>query len=188
MKRAIKILLFSDSWIVLALGMLGPIYAIFVQEIGGDLLDASWAYFTYMFTSGVVMYLLSHWEDRFEHKEKLIIIAYGIATIGCFSYLLVYDQISLLITQVILGLSMALLDPAYDSVYSHYVTRSSEASEWGAWEALDYVVTAIAALAGGYIVTSFGFTTLFLSMGFAGILATFLALFLLKDAKYLNKK
>lgn len=76
MKRGIKFLLLSDTWVTLALGMIGPIYAIFVEDIGGDILDASWAYFAFMITSGVVMYLISHWEDRVKHKEKLVTLGY----------------------------------------------------------------------------------------------------------------
>lgn len=41
MKKGIKVLLISDAWINLAVGMIGPIYAIFVDEIGGGILDAS---------------------------------------------------------------------------------------------------------------------------------------------------
>ena len=115
MKKGIRALLLSDALINLALGMIGPIYAIFVEQIGGDMLDASWAYFAYMFTAGSVMYLISKWEDRVKHKEKLVLIGYSLTSIGCLSYLFVSDHITLLITQVILGLSMAILDPAFDS-------------------------------------------------------------------------
>lgn len=55
MKRGLRFLLIADTWATLAIGMLGPIYAIFVEEIGGDLLDASWAYFAFMITSGILM-------------------------------------------------------------------------------------------------------------------------------------
>ena len=54
MKKGLKFLVLSDSWATLALGMIGPIYAIFVEQIGGDILDASWAYFAFTMTSGVV--------------------------------------------------------------------------------------------------------------------------------------
>ena len=71
MQNGLKILIVADAFANLALGMLGPIYAIFVGEIGGDILDVGWAYFTFTFTSGVVLYLISKWEDRVLHKEKL---------------------------------------------------------------------------------------------------------------------
>ncbi len=63
MKRGLYFLLASDAWANLALGMLGPIYAIFVEQIGGDILDASWAYFAFTFTSGIMIYIVGRWED-----------------------------------------------------------------------------------------------------------------------------
>lgn len=186
MKRGLKVLLYSDGFANLALGMIGPIYAIFVVEIGGDILDASWAYFTYMFTSGFVMYLISRWEDRFKHKEKLVILGYILTNLGCLMYLFVYNQETLLVTQVILGLSMAILSPVFDSVYSHYVIPESEASNWGVWEAMNYIVAAIAAIIGGYVADYFGFKALFIVMFIISLVSTYKSLSLLRNKRYLN--
>lgn len=186
MKNGIKILLISDGWANLALGMLGPIYAIFVEKIGGDILDASWAYSTYMITAGIIMYLLSKWEDREKHKEKFIVFGYAIASLGCFMYLFVFDQLTLLITQATLGFSMAILTPSFDAVYSHYVKEKEEASNWGIWEAMSYIITAIAAVIGGYIVNGFGFKTLFIVMFIISLFSTIQSLFLYRGKKYLD--
>lgn len=186
MKRGIKFLLLADAWVNLALGMLGPIYALFVEQIGGDILDASWAYFAYMLTTGVVIWLISRWEDRFAHKEILVTCGYLATSIGCLSYVFVNDQMSLLITQVILGFATALLNPAFDSLYSHYVTRKAETSDWGTWEAMGYVVTAVAAIVGGYIAYGFGFRTLFLVMFLSSIASTLVSFNMFRKKKYLR--
>jgi MFS family permease len=186
MKRGLKILLYSDAFISLALGMIGPIYAIFVEKIGGDILDASWAYFAYMFTAGIVMYLISNFEDRSKHKEKFIIVGYILTNIGCFFYIFVYNQFTLMLTQIVLGLSVAILDPAFDAVYSHYVTKSKEASDWGIWESMSYIVTAIAAIVGGYIASLFGFKILFVVMFIISLFGTLKALSLFRSKKHLN--
>ena len=92
MKRGLKLLVLTDAWATLALGMLGPIYAIFVENIGGDILDASWAFFAFTFTSGIVMYLLSFLENKIKHKEKLILFSYALIAIGCLGYYFVYRE------------------------------------------------------------------------------------------------
>lgn len=186
MKKGIKVLLVSDAWINLAVGMIGPIYAIFVEDIGGDILDASWAYSTYMFTAGIVMYILSKWEDHNKHKEKFIIAGYALTSLGCLLYYYVYNQFTLLLAQVILGLSVAILAPAFDAIYSHYVIADEEASNWGIWEAMSYVVTAISALIGGYVANSFGFKTLFILMFTISLIGTFNSLLLYRGKIYLN--
>src|SRR3989344_8851073 len=123
MKKGLKFLVLSDAWATLALGMIGPIYAIFVEQIGGDILDASWAYFAFTLTSGIVMYLLSFWEDHIKHKEYLINLSYLLLSLGCLGYYFVYNQTTLLMVEVVFGLATAFLAPAYDTVYSHYVKK-----------------------------------------------------------------
>lgn len=186
MKKGIKILLVADGFMSFSLGMLGPIYAIFVEKIGGDILDASWAYSTYMITAGVVMYILSKWEDRSKHKEKFIVMGYALTAVGCLLYVFVTSQTTLLIAQIILGLAIAVLDPAFDAIYAHFVTQKEEASNWGIWESTNYIITAIAAIAGGYIAKVFGFQVLFVCMFLTALMGVGYSLFLFKSQKYLQ--
>lgn len=186
MKRGLKVLLISDGFVNLSLGMIGPIYAIFVENIGGDILDASWAYFAFMFSAGIIMYIISRWEDSSKHKEKLILAGYMLSNVGCLFYIFVNNQAMLLVTQIILGISMAVLSPAFDSVYSHYVTKSEEASNWGIWESMSYIVTAIAAIIGGYVADLYGFRVLFVVMFIISLMSSFEALFLFKNKRYLS--
>jgi drug/metabolite transporter (DMT)-like permease len=74
MNRTIKTLLATDSLFVLAAGMLGPIYAIFVERIGGDILEAGGAYAAFSLASGILIFLISKWEDHVRHQEKLVVI------------------------------------------------------------------------------------------------------------------
>lgn len=164
MKRGIKLLLLSDLWITLSLGMIGPIYAIFVEQIGGDLLDAGWAYFAFMMTTGIVLFIMGKWEDKVKHKERLLLVGYSLMALGCLSYYFVNSQISLVITQIILGLAEAIQLPAYDALYSKYLTKDHAASEWATWESQSYIATAIAAVIGSWIATVYGFRLLFAVM------------------------
>lgn len=185
MKRGIKLLLFIDSWVGLALGMIGPIYAIFVQKVGGDILEASWAYFAFLMSSGVIIYIMGKWEDKVGHKETLVCIGYGIIALGCLSYVFVYDRITLILTQVILGLGSAILNPAFDALYTDYIDKKEEASEWADWEAMHFIVTALAAVAGGYVAVAFGFRVLFLAMFTLSLVSVATAVIYLKKKKYL---
>jgi MFS family permease len=188
MKKGIKFLLLADALATLGVGMIGPIYAIFVEDIGGDILDASWAYFAFMITSGAVMYLFSKWEDHAKYKEKFVVGGYFIIAAGCLSYLFVNSQFTLLITQVILGLGIAFCSPAFDALYSHYIIKKEETSDWGTWESLAYIVTAIAAVVGGYLASSLGFKTLFVFMFIASLGGAMASLNLFRDKQYLNSK
>lgn len=184
MKKGLKLLLLADTWATLALGLIGPIYALFVEEIGGDILDASWSYFAFMFTTGFVMYLVGHWEDKIHHKEKLVVLGYSLTTVGCFSYIFVSDQTSLIVTQIILGVASALCVPAFDALYSDLLDKEREASEWSFEEAMIYMVTAIASVAGGYIANIYSFRFLFFIMFLISLMSVITSAFLLSHSDY----
>ena len=187
MKKGLKFLLVSDALSTFALGMIGPIYAIFIEGIGGDILDASWAYFTFTLTSAITIYLIGKWEDHIMHKEKLVAFGYFLTAIGCLGYVFVSNQMELLMVQVVLGIAVAVLSPAFDALYSHYVVGTHEASDWGTWESMGYAVAAIASVAGGYAVHQFGFKFLFMVMFVAAISGAVMSLYLFRDKKYLHQ-
>ena len=164
MKRMLKILLLADACFIFAAGLLGPIYAIFVSEIGGDLLDAGWAWAAFMLTSGIVVFLLSRWENKVKHYEKLIIGGYAIRSLAVLGYVFVNNPLQLMIAQAFLGLGEAFTLPAYDALFTKTVEKGKEAAQWGDWEAMAYIVTAFSAIIGSAVATAFGFRTLFMAM------------------------
>ncbi|MFA6042686.1 MAG: MFS transporter [Patescibacteria group bacterium] len=178
MRRGVQILLLTDAWWSLAIGLIGPIYAIFVQDIGGDILDASWAYFAFMFSSGVALYLFGKIEDKIKKPQYALTLGYVLLSLGCFSYIFVHDQFTLVITQIILGMGIAVASPIFDAMYGRFVSKGHAASEWGDWEAMGYIVTAIASLIGGYLATLVGFRWLFIIMFAISVLSVITSLFL----------
>jgi len=164
MNRTLKILLLTDACFIFAAGLFGPIYAIFVEGIGGDLLDAGWAAAAFMLAAGVVVFLLSRWENRVHHFEPMIIGGYAIRTVAIFGYIFVADAWHLMVVQIILGLGEALTIPAYDALFTTHIDKGQEASRWGDWEAMAYIVTALSAVIGASIATAFGFQTMFIAM------------------------
>ena len=49
-----RILLYGSNLWYLGAGMLGPLFAVFTEQIGGDVLDISWAWATYLIIAGVL--------------------------------------------------------------------------------------------------------------------------------------
>lgn len=183
MKLLQRLLLVTDAFYMLAGAVIAPIYALFVKNIGGDLLDASLTFTVYIITAGIVVLILGFWEDKTKHQNKFVIAGYGVGMIGYFGYLFVDSAGNLLIVQAILGLSAALKDPAYDALFSNSGTKHL-ALAWGEWEAVDYIALGIGAFAGGFIAQEFGFPVLLLIM-FAFSVGSFsTSLFLLR---YRNK-
>lgn len=177
-----KLLLLTDAFFLLSGGLLGPIYALYVQKIGGDLLDASTTFAIFMITAGIVVFLLGMWEDKVKHQKKFVIAGYGIAMIGSCGYLFVTSTWGLFIVQAILGLAVAMKDPAYDALFSN--SQKHLALAWGEWEAVDYIALGIGAFVGGLIASQFGFHVLLWCMFGLSMLAFSLSMLLLRYKKY----
>lgn len=185
MKRAIKVILLSSFFASLAGGLFGPIYAIFVQGIGGNLIDAGTSYAVFSIVSGILIYVLGKWEDHVKHQEKLVVVARVMLVLGFAGYLIVRSPLQLFIVQAILGISEAVSTPAMDSIYSKNVSRKKSASEWGTWESMYAIVVGVAAIIGGVLAQEFGFKILFLIMFIISICSLIASLLLLKKIKTL---
>jgi MFS family permease len=163
---------------MLAGGLFGPIYAVFVEEIGGDLLTAGAAYSGFAIAAGILIFLISRWEDHVKHKEKLIIAGYVFSCIGFAGYLLIKAPVHLFIVQIIFGLGEAVGTPAFDGMYSKHLDKGKFISEWGLWESMSYITLGVAAIAGGFLANTYGFKFLFWIMLGLSILGLVASLFL----------
>ena len=162
--QALRILLSTNAMILMAAAMLGPIYALFVEKIGGDLMDASFAGGIFAFVAGLTTLISGKYSDRIKENELIVVLGYVIMAVGFFLYLWVNSVIFLFMVQVIIGLGEAVYSPAFDAVYSKHLDGHKSGTQWGAWESMNYFTTAVGAIVGGAVVTIFGFQTLFIIM------------------------
>jgi len=183
MTRKLKIILATTSLFALAGEMFGPIYAVFVKEIGGDLLTAGGAYGLFAFSTGLLMFLIAKYEDRVKHQERLIVFSNSIMCIGFLGYLFISKPIHLFIVQIILGVSSAIGSPVYSAVYSRAVDKKRAAFHWGAWESLWYMVAGMAAIIGGYLANLYGFRFIFVIMFVISLIGLFVSLLLLEKKR-----
>lgn len=183
-----KILLAASILSVVPSGLIGPIYAIFVNRVGGDVLaaSASWSIFAFVF--GALMLVFGLLEDHRLNKKAIIVAGYGILALGNLGYLFVSNVIQLFIVQAILGFGGAIMTPAWDAIYSKKVGRNKESSQWAYWEGGTRIVYAGAILAGGLIVTLYGFPMLFVLMFLFDLASAFTASLILKERHFKKAK
>ena len=164
MDKIIKILMITSIFSYVAFGLFGPIYAIYVQEIGGSILEASGAMGIFAIVVGVVTIFLGKIGDDKHLKKKLIVIGYFLGAISTLGYYFVRNPLQLFIVQIFLGLAEALINPNWDALFSKHVKKDKEATEWGIWEGSKQIAVGIASITGGIVVVIFGFKTLILIM------------------------
>ncbi len=170
--KAIKILLYGGNIWYFGEGMLGPLFAVFAQKIGGNILDIVWAWATYLIVTGVFYIIVGKIVDGHHSKTKVMIAGYALNTIFTFGYLLVRTPASLMLVQVGLGFAAALATPTWNALYTHYEDKNHDGYEWGLAGGTARIVTGLATLVGGLIVTTFSFNALFILMGCIQAIAT----------------
>lgn len=175
--RPIRILLATNSLILIAGAMLGPIYAVFVQRIGGDLLDASYAFGVYYLAAGITTFISGKYADKLKENELIVVWGYVIMALGFFGYIFVSSVWALLIVQVVIGMGEAIYSPAFDALYSKHLDGRKSGRAWGTWESINYFTTALGAVVGGVLVTYFGFNVMFVVMG---LISFFSALYIFR--------
>jgi len=169
--RAIRSMLFADSLLLVATAMLGPLYAIFVEELGGDLLDAGATFAVFSFVAGVVILISGAMGDRAKEPELIIVAGYLITAIGFFAYAFVNSMVALMAVQVIVGVGLAVRAPVFDALFSEHLDKHREGIEWGAWDSMSYFAGAFGAVVGGYIASNFGFTYIFFIMAVLSLIS-----------------
>jgi MFS family permease len=178
--HAIKILLVTNALILIAGAMFGPIYAIFVEKVGGGLLDASITGGVFAIAAGITTLISSVYADKIREKKLILVWGYTFIGIGFVMYLFVKSIWSLLLVQMWIGFSEAMYYPAFDAMYSRHLDKHKEGREWGAWEAMDYFTTAFGAITGGIVVTYLGFNAIFVMMSILCFLSAAYIFFLPK--------
>lgn len=162
--RALRILLSTNAFILLVGAMLGPVYALFVEKIGGSLLDASFAGALFALAAGVTTLISGKYSDKVKETELIIVVGYLIIGISFLLYIFVNSVIQLFLVQMLIGFGSAVYSPAFDAVYSNHLDGRKSGRQWGAWESMNYFTTAVGATLGGFIITRFGFQTMFFVM------------------------
>jgi len=160
-------------------GLLGPLFAIFAERLGGDVLEITWAWATYLIVSGLLTVYIGNLSDKVD-KKKLVFYGYVLNMIFTFSYLLVHNSQSLLIVQAGLGVAAALATPTWNALFSEHENKKKDGLEWGLSDGMSQFFTGLAVIAGGFIVSYFSFTILFITMGIIQIFAVIRLLPILK--------
>lgn len=162
--KALRILLYTNGLILMAGAMLGPIYGLFVEKIGGSLMDAGIAGGIFAFVAGVTTLISGKYSDQVKENELIVVLGYLIMGTGFFLYFFVNSVFFLFAVEILLGIGQAIYAPAFDAIYSKHLDGHKSGTQWGAWESMNFFTTAIGSVLGGAVVAFLGFQTLFVIM------------------------
>jgi MFS family permease len=181
--KALKTLFLYNGIFVGAAAMLGPLYAIYVVKFvdGVTAISVSWAAF--LISTAIFTYVVSQKGDGAKEKEYLLLAGYVIRILSWISLIFVHNLVALVLVQILLGLGESLGTPSFNALFAGHLDKNKYVKEYSNWLLVANLSSAAGILAGGAVVNSFGFKTLFLFMA-AFSLVAFLGI-LLKPRKLL---
>lgn len=165
LSRTTKILLTGANIWYFGEGMLGPLFAVFAEKVGGDILDITWAWATYLVITGICYILVGKLINGKPYKEKIMVAGYSLNALFTFGYLFVSDSWHLFIVQAGLGIAEAIGTPAWDALYAKNAGDDHDTYAWGLSSGQSQIVTGAAILVGGLITHYGSFNILFIMMG-----------------------
>lgn len=175
MTRRIPLLLLSSSLWYFSEGLLGPLFAVFSEQVGGDVLDITAAWAIYLIVSGVAYPIVGRLLNGTVWKFRMITIGYALNTVFTFAYLLVSDTAELLLVQVGLGIAEALSTPSWDAYYAAQLRDNNSIDDtffWGVASGHTQFISGVAIAVGGLIANFISFRALFVTMGVLSLFAT----------------
>ncbi|MBI5151611.1 MAG: MFS transporter [Candidatus Pacebacteria bacterium] len=172
-KRQRVLFLGSSLW-AFSEGLFGPLFAVFTEQIGGNLLDVSWAWTIYLVVTGSLIILIGKVSDKkWFSKSYAMYAGYAINALCTFAYLLIRTPTQLFLVGALSGLANALIEPNWNSLFTRYEDKKQSGSAWGWVGGQAQILSGLAVLIGGLIVQYFSFSALFITMGIVQVISLY---------------
>ncbi|MBN1585202.1 MFS transporter [Candidatus Uhrbacteria bacterium] len=179
MNAVVRFMILSDTVWTGALGLLGPIFSLFVVDFieGGSPVVAGMAAAVYLISKSLFQMPFAHLVDRIagERDDYWIMLcgSFAAALMPLF-YLAVGTSGQLYAVQFAYGLVMAATFPSFIAIYVRHIDRDREAVTWGVYATVVDLSAALGASFGGIIAGSFGYrrlVVLLVVLSLAGVAA-----------------
>ncbi len=180
MNKLEKILLSASLLGIFPMGLLIPLYAIFVERIGGDILDAGISYGLFSISSGLFVFFVTRRKFFHKHLRRMVVIGYVLVLMGQAGYFFVHSPVDLFLIQIVIGIANGILDPAWDGLYSAEKSELHATTVWSTWASGQRIVIGLGAITGAFIIATYSFTILFSIMLVLNFLAVLVSLKLLR--------
>lgn len=173
----IRFLIISDTVIIGAAGLLGPIFALFIEDFiqGGNEAVAGLAAGIYLFTKSVMQVPIAHFIDKIRGEKDdfwLMFICTVLIALVPLLYLVIHTPLQLYLVQFILGLFTAFTFPTYMAIFTRHIDKKKEGTEWGVYFTLTDLTSATLAAVGGYLAATQGFYALIIGVVFVSLIGS----------------
>ena len=165
MNKSLKLLLTINSIFVLAGNLLGPLYAVYIEGLGGSIAVVSGTWSVMLLTTTLVNFSLIRYGDKVKEHEYLLIAGFIFRSIAWIGFVYAGNIFAILILQIVIGLGEAVGSTGFDAIMAEHLDKSRHIRDYAVWKTVSNLLAALATLIGGFVVTSYGFSPMFYFMG-----------------------
>jgi len=155
MKKGYKILLIASLLANFGDNLIGPFYAVFVEKIGGTILDMGFTVTLFGFSTGCLMIIVGKMSDKL-NKELITVLGYGFYALGSLLYLIISKPWQLFFLQIVFAVGTACLSAPLSSLFAKYIQKGKEGEQWGFEGGGTYLAIGLASFIGTLVVNQWG--------------------------------
>lgn len=172
----VRLLLTASIFMHAGVNMIAPLYAVYIGEIGGTLLDAGLAVGVYGVGKSFFYFLAGRVNEQLISRKALIVTGYFLHAFGYFCYLFAENIWHVIAIQALLAFAEAIMNPSWSAILATSLTKGKERRIYGDFYGYRTFFEGVAAILGGLFAMQMGFTVVFSVMVGAMIVAGCLSL------------
>lgn len=181
MNRTLKLLIFSDIFVLTGFALISPILAIFIKEnlVGGTIAAVGIAA---AITTGLrcILQLVFAHIAKPKHRYGMAFVGTFFIAVVPFIYFFSTTVTHIYIAALVHGFGAGLANPAWFSLFANNLSKGQKGWEWSIYSSSVGIGTAIAAFVGAQLASKFGFTPVFIVVGILAMIGCFILLGLTK--------
>ena len=163
----VKYFIFSDLFLVAGMGLVAPIFAIFIVDRieGATLITVGIAAAVYWLVKSLVQLPLAIYLDKTEgERDEFYTLVGGLMLISFVAVLFVFisNIWHLFLLQAVQAIAFAMYTPSWSGIFSRHLDRDKPAFEWTLNSTVLGFSHGVTAAVGGILASQFGFNVVFL--------------------------
>lgn len=169
--KTLRALFITNGIFVLGANLLGPLYGLYVERIGGSVVQVSFAWAILMASTTLTYLCLTKFSKVINKPSTLLALGFLIRAFVWLSYSLNNNLAVFFALQLILGIGEAMGTLGFDVIFAEHLDKQRHVLDYAEWKLMENIILVAATLSGGFIVKLYGFTTLFVVMSGMAILS-----------------
>lgn len=183
LNRVTKFFIFSDLLLLFGLGLMDPIFAVFLIEgvNGATLISIGFLSTIYWTVKGILQVPIALFLDKTDgEKDDFSAIIFGlmISSVASFSLMLVTQMWQVYLIQIVKAFGFAMYVPAWSAIFSRHLDKDHTAYDWAVQSTSIGFGIGIAGAVGGTVASYVGFKFVFLLVGLLSLASAGLLLFI----------